>query len=95
LRKIQVYAIVPRYTAWAVLCSAYTQTQHLHTFALVAQWIERLVAVQKVAGSTPAERTKRKYTLKGVFSFAVLWGGDETRLDFVGTLERSERDKRR
>ncbi len=26
--------------------------------ALVAQWIERLVAVQKVAGSIPAKRTK-------------------------------------
>gem|GEM_PF-1892863 len=26
-------------------------------FALVAQWIERLVAVQKVAGPIPAKRT--------------------------------------
>ena len=26
--------------------------------ALIAQWIERLVAVQKVAGSIPAKRTK-------------------------------------
>ena len=26
--------------------------------ALVAQWIERLVAVQKVAGSIPAKRTR-------------------------------------
>lgn len=26
--------------------------------ALVAQWIERLVAVQKVAGPIPAKRTK-------------------------------------
>ena len=29
----------------------------IHVFALVAQWIERLVAVQKVAGSIPAEDT--------------------------------------
>lgn len=27
--------------------------------ALVAQWIERLVAVQKVAGPIPAERTEK------------------------------------
>jgi hypothetical protein len=37
------------------------------THALVAQWIERLVAVQKVAGSTPAERTKRKKPPNGGF----------------------------
>ena len=29
-------------------------------YALVAQWIERLVAVQKVAGSIPAEDTRTK-----------------------------------
>ncbi len=29
-----------------------------HVFAPVAQWIERLVAVQKVVGSTPAGRTE-------------------------------------
>lgn len=29
-------------------------------YALVAQWIERLVAVQKVAGSIPAKRTISK-----------------------------------
>ena len=30
-------------------------------FALVAQWIERLVAVQKVAGPIPAERTREEH----------------------------------
>ena len=34
--------------------------------ALVAQWIERLVAVQKVAGSIPAKRTK-------IRSFHFIW----------------------
>ena len=29
----------------------------IHVFALVAQWIERLVAVQKVVGPIPAKRT--------------------------------------
>lgn len=30
-------------------------------FAFVAQWIERLVPVQKVAGPIPAERTKNLF----------------------------------
>ena len=32
--------------------------------ALIAQWIERLVAVQKVAGPIPAKRTTKKYYTK-------------------------------
>ncbi len=35
------------------------------SLALVAQGIERLVAVQKVAGSIPAERTKTRHPGKG------------------------------
>ena len=37
--------------------------------ALVAQWIERLVAVQKVAGSIPAKRTTSKKRPKAVFCY--------------------------
>ena len=41
--------------------------------ALVAQWIERLVAVQKVAGSIPAKRTKIKVSIfYGNFYFLLL-----------------------
>jgi hypothetical protein len=46
----------------------------LLTHALVAQWIERLVAVQKVAGPIPAKRTKRKRQLRLSFSFEVFRG---------------------
>lgn len=37
--------------------------------ALVAQGIERLVAVQKVAGSIPAERTIEKEPLRWFFFY--------------------------
>ena len=40
--------------------------------AFVAQWIERLVAVQKVAGPIPAERTFQKNAQKGVLFNSIL-----------------------
>lgn len=64
-----------------------------HFFVSVAQWIERLVAVQKVAGSIPAGNTAKK-AFTSLFLYTIdklinnVYNGN-TKLN-IGSYEKSD-----